>query len=211
MHSWSGFYVGVQAGYSWGEDETTADIFTLAVPTFGLTKYDVNGFVAGAHAGYNFQSGPAVIGLEVDFEGVGYDGNKTLTDTAFGSGMSVSGKTSANWQSSLRARVGYALNTTLLYVTGGLALANFQNTYAVSDPLGFIFAPGTYVAKNTQVATGYTIGAGIEQAFSPNVTARLEYRFTQYGSFNYSPIPVALELQQEPYFHTVRAGVSYKF
>ncbi len=107
------------------------------------------------------------------------------------------------------------LNRSALYVTGGLALADVENVYNVTVAPGNIFGlpPSVVSEKFDDTLLGGTIGAGVEYAFASNLTARVEYRYTQFEDVrnNSAFLAPGGSAKQEPEFHTVRAGVSYKF
>ncbi len=75
----------------------------------------------------------------------------------------------------MRARLGYAFGPTLLYATGGLAAAELKSTYFNWPGTGEGFKRTIY---------GYTVGAGVEYAFTSALSARVEYRFTQFELIN---------------------------
>ena len=50
VDSWSGFYMGLQAGYSWGD----ADLDAYDSGHAGTASFDMDGTVAGIYAGYNW-------------------------------------------------------------------------------------------------------------------------------------------------------------
>ncbi|MFD2228288.1 outer membrane protein, partial [Microvirga arabica] len=60
IFTWTGFYVGVNAGYGWSNDDF--DSVDLA------DEDDDGGFVGGAQVGYNYQIGSFVVGLEGDIQ-----------------------------------------------------------------------------------------------------------------------------------------------
>jgi outer membrane immunogenic protein len=220
VFTWTGFYVGVQAGYAWGENDTVLfDRFGPVPFGFGgvnnnVLGYDMDGFVGGVHAGFNYQVGSLVFGVEGDIEGTGIEGNRTISQTFFpGVTITAASKTEIDWQGSLRARVGFAWDRALIYATGGLAIADLSDTYTTSAS-GFGVTL-RFTEKFTDTRWGWTLGAGVEYAFTPNLTGRLEYRYTQFNEYdnvtNGTAFGPGILAQQDPEFHTVRAGISYKF
>ena len=107
---WSGFYVGVQAGSSWGNDNNT--LSQLVVPT--ELSADFKGFVGRAHLGWNTQMDSIVLGLETDVEASFMDADFGFTDDTFELDVDVMG--------SFRAKAGYAVENVHIYATGGLAV-----------------------------------------------------------------------------------------
>jgi outer membrane immunogenic protein len=105
-------------------------------------------------------------------------------------------------------RLGVAADRALFYVTGGLAFADFgsrvNNTTA---------AP-TITSSSTGTRTGWTLGAGVEYAFTPNWTVRAEYLYANFGSATVtgtSSIPTDRAWRIKNETHTVRVGVNYLF
>jgi outer membrane immunogenic protein len=151
----------------------------------GFGSEDFNGATLGGQIGANWQHNNFVFGVEADVAYTWNDNNYT-----FG-GDSV--EIGTDWQGSARARLGYAFDRTLVYGTGGLAMTR-----------GFVKAPGF---KAEETLTGWTVGGGVEHAFTDNWIARAEYRYSDYGSDDFGLGAGDFDLSE----HTVRAGLSYKF
>ena len=198
-YNWTGWYVGVQAGWSHVNDSQD-----MSSPTFAWSVSDAaDGFVGGIHAGYNFQANQFVYGVEADFEG-------NTTDHTFLVGGPFTATTTATeklqWQGSLRARLGVAFDRVLVYGTGGWAFGQFQDSYNT---------PGTIFTESvTSTRNGWTAGAGIEYAWTGNFTARAEYRYTDWGSHT-NNLNVFLAPPGTSIDHVtqsaVRVGLTYKF
>ena len=212
--TWSGFYLGAQAGYAWGSDQTQVEVagfpFILVAP-----DYDTSGFVGGVHAGFNLQTDLLVFGLEGDLELATVEGNVDLTGNGNFPGYRVTSSTDTNFQGSLRARVGVGIDRVMIYGTGGLALASVENAYTAELPVGNVFgAPaGTSSSKFDELRWGWTIGTGAEYAITSSLTARAEYRYTNLNRYENvtSFLGSRSVAEQEPDFHTLRIGTSYKF
>ncbi|MBB4955125.1 outer membrane immunogenic protein [Agrobacterium vitis] len=140
-YDWSGFYLGAQGGYN--RNQTKG---------FG-SNLDVNSGTAGGHAGYNFQHGNIVFGIENDFN---YNFEKK-SDAKI------------EWDASGRGRIGYAWDRTLIFTTAGIAAAGTK-----------IDVPG--VDKKDKILIGWTAGGGIEHAFTDNILVRGEYRYSDFGN-----------------------------
>lgn len=177
--TWTGPYIGVNGGYAW----TNADLSALGAST----DEDFNGSLVGVRAGYNSQMDNNFVGgIEVDVDHVW---NKNTYDFGFGD-VDVG----SDWQGSARLRVGYAIDRTLIFATGGIA---FANAYVKSGALGI---------DESKTFTGWTVGGGIEHAFTDNWVGSLEYRYADFGSKTIGGV-TDIDLNQ----HTVRVGLAYKF
>ena len=165
-------------------------------------SFDVSGFIGGAHAGYNFQFGTFVVGIEGDVDFSGAEGDN---DFRANGDVTTVGNLSldVNWQASLRARAGVAVDRFLIYGTGGVAFADadldFEGTV---DDVAFDSSDG-------QSFVGWTIGLGAEYAFTDNLLGRLEVRYTDFGDqdFDLDGTTVNVDWTQT----AVMAGISYKF
>jgi outer membrane immunogenic protein len=194
VFGWTGFYVGAQIGYGWGRN-------TRDVIGGGFTNaYNSNGLLGGVHIGYNYQINSLVLGIVADIEAAGINGN----DANVGGTLD---RARINWQGSLRGRFGFAVDRALIYATGGLAVGgmNYSNNDGVLPTVSF---------SSTRV--GWTLGGGIEYAFTPNWTAHAEYRYTDFGRTSSPGAPGPLVNGTAAYTtrtttHTVRLGVSYLF
>ena len=210
--SWTGFYIGVHAGAAWNH-AAFADIGDNGGvqnrAAFGVEFFNPNkaGFMGGGQIGYNFQSGNIVYGIEADFSGVS---NKTsaiinppVTFTP------VNASTELNWMATVRGRLGVTLSPTLLYVTGGLAVAHFKDSWGAT----FLAVP-EYTSNKTRV--GWTVGGGVEHMFARNWTAKIEALYADFGDWttNHNQgfgIFGAYRSRFEHQVVTVRGGLNYKW
>lgn len=197
VYNWTGFYIGAQVGYAWGDNSTREFTDATGLPTGFVQGFNADGVVGGGHVGYNWQFGQFVFGLEGDLEAADVNGGYRLGNLN-GTDFRIDA------QASIRGRLGVAFNNSLLYVTGGAAWADMDHTYVLANAL--------FETVST-TRTGWTVGAGWEYGFTPNWSARVEYRYTDFGSFrNNSTVAFpAFSYEHDPVFHTVRAGVSYRF
>jgi outer membrane immunogenic protein len=203
VFTWTGFYIGGHAGYGSGSD-TTKEYLTATFTYVGLQNtFKPNGMFGGLHAGYNYQMGNVVVGLEGDFDFGKIDGGFVDPPAApFNPGGR--GRTEMDRQGSIRARLGYSFGRAMVYGTGGFAMGQLKSTYWNW--------PG--VSENFKKdLNGYTVGAGVEYAITGNISVRAEYRFTQYKLIRNNSLVAfpGFTGTQEPKYHTVRAGVTYRF
>jgi len=206
--TWSGGYAGLQVGGAWQQlgDTSYAPFLPPIAGTPGLPGYfdttnTASGVAAGGHLGFNYQFSEFIVaGVEGDLEG------STVHNYAFayGSGFGpYSVETYSNLRASARARLGYAVGHWLLYATAGGAWANFSTSRS--------FVTGGNLDGSNYTPGGWTLGAGVEYAFMGNLSARLEYRYTDYGSSTiYSAAP-GVTYGERATEHAVRVGISYRF
>jgi outer membrane immunogenic protein len=193
-YEWSGFYAGAQLGYGWGHVDSH-DSEKLSGFSDWADSWKSDGVLGGIHVGYNQAFNSIVLGVEGDIEASGESGS---VNSKFAGTI----KTKIEVQGSLRARLGYAMGPTLLYATGGLAVAHFRTNYDKR--------PTTDSSSNTKA--GWTVGAGVEYAFAQNWTTRVEYRYSDFGTFTDNPATDSGFLYPTHVkTHSVRVGVSYKF
>lgn len=178
VYNWTGFYIGVNGGGGWGRSRY--DFVNVGTST---GNFDVSGGLAGGTAGYNYQAGQWVVGVEgdIDWSGVrGTNGNRSATAVCNGpvaaGGTGFACATENSWIGTVRGRVGFAVNNVLFFGTAGVAFGDVK-ARITSDPGLATFGGGT----STQV--GWTAGAGIEWGFLPNWSLKGEYRYVDLGSF----------------------------
>jgi outer membrane immunogenic protein len=198
--SWTGFYLGGELGWIRTDPEYSTGAVLLGSPFLISSASGKDGLTYGALAGYNYQIGNIVLGIEGDFEGwtVG-----TIRYTAItGDFLTAHSK----WGGSVRGRLGYAVDHSLFYVTGGAAFLSNQTSIPTTGI--------TIGGDDTHV--GWTLGAGIDYAFTNNWFTGVEYRYSQYESKSFVyPIPILnlgiIGLKQELNNNQVTARIGYKF
>jgi outer membrane immunogenic protein len=167
LFTWTGFYVGVNAGYGWSNDDF--DSVDLA------DEDDDGGFVGGAQVGYNYQIGSFVVGLEGDIQ---------YADFGSEGAFVVNGATydldRSDWFGTVRARAGVAFDRALIYATGGFAFADDAN--------------------------GWTVGGGVEYAFTNNLSAKIEGLYVNLDNDDDFP-----GFDGETDFGVIRAGLNFRF
>lgn len=191
-YNWTGFYFGATAG---GTFTTENNIFLdpiAALPgvnpiSIGSTNNNTE-FTGGLEAGYNLQFNSFVVGLEGDFY---YAGSHQVLDGTYATGLAldptvtVSGANSNHIYGTFRARLGYAFNRALFYVTaGGVFGGNSAPTTLVFNPVsGPPPCPTcTFIASgNNNNRMGAVFGGGVEYAFASDWTVKVEYLHTLYG------------------------------
>ena len=174
VYNWTGFYGGVNVGYSWGQQSND-----WTVPGFLAISenQNMNGVIGGVQWGYNWQLGNWVIGTESDFQASGQRGSTTYCVIA-GCGTTTVAEHKLPWFGTSRTRIGFLPSQYfLIYATGGLAYGQVKSDYA-------LFAGGVGVAQSSfkDTRAGYTVGGGIEGAFGGGWSAKLEYLWVDLGT-----------------------------
>lgn len=192
-HDWSGPYVGLHAGYGWGNaDQIYGDIGLP--PDTEDESFSIDGWLLGAHAGINFQSGSFAGGVEALIDYAPISGNDTGSDDDT-NGLDV------QWLGTLAGRAGFATDSVFFYLSGGAAV--MSGTGTVLDPgegedVGYTFFGGT-------------VGAGVEVAASEDVSLRLDYRYYAFAEQSGSFTGNNYDNYYTPTLHTITAGVSFAF
>lgn len=212
-YDWTGPYIGLQAGYAWGNNDVSPDVeeispginaaaIVLSPPEDG--DIDIDGFVGGAHLGYNFQADSLVFGLEGDIEYADLSGDTDVFFDADDEEPIGEAEQNIDWLGSLRLRLGYAMDRALIYATGGLAVGGVDVKVSI-DQAGN--------ESESETAWGWTVGGGLEYAFTDDLSARIEYRYTDLGNTDVSidDLGFAGDVEFEHTFHAVRAGLSWHF
>jgi outer membrane immunogenic protein len=247
--SWTGFYIGINGGYGWsaGKGEAKANAFdddTLINPTpFSIIRaaagpnqfsnssqagFDRNGGFAGGQIGYNWQQGHLVFGLEADLQGSGIAGKARTSVEADPSEApdvvtSVNAHSSLDWFGTVRGRLGYAFDQTLLYATGGFAFGGVKDrlTSFTDFNNGLNNNPPAASASSDGIRTGYVLGGGLEYALTPAWSLKGEYQYINLGSSSLSTAPAENQdlsggsdsgsgsLKVDHTYHTVRISLNY--
>lgn len=234
--SWTGFYLGANAGYGGGKFDYPFNAFQRQLQAeapaiesrldgrLGLTS---SGFILGGQLGYLYQfDNRLVAGVEADFQWSGIEGRLSGTGTLTGTGalpgtFSFDAGSQVRWFGTLRARLGYAFDRTLLYATGGLAYGQVRTHADISVGNAGVPIPGlTGAVATSHTRWGWTVGAGLEYALAQNWSFKTEYLYVDLGTSNVLSSSVddsangftaGANLKVTTRFHTVRAGINYRF
>ena len=212
VYDWTGFYLGLHGGYAWGESDV--ELSEAAAGELGDTSIDLEGWLAGVQGGFNYQMGSFVIGIEADASWSDIDGSSSedgviIVPVTYNSDLEL------EWLASVRLRGGFAIDRALIYGTGGIAFAQMNYDYDITDGGGTEFISGS-IDENM---TGWTVGGGLEYAATQNFTVKLEYLYTDLGDFDDSTTLVGdpnlpdgtYSIDGDVTFHTVKLGANYKF
>src|SRR5262249_50501059 len=205
--TWTGFYIGANAGYAWSDgnsiDITTTNVFSssglngnigaaVARQGTGEAPLTNNGFTGGGQVGYNEQFDEVVLGIEADINWMA-NNQGVLTNMGFVPGAStaisstgtLTASRSTDYFGTVRSRLGY-LPTPILfaYLTGSLAYAHVSSSAAITESLGFLDTPAAFGTSGSLSGTrfGWTVGGGLEWMFAPHWSAKAEYLYYDLGS-----------------------------
>jgi outer membrane immunogenic protein len=204
--TWTGFYIGGNGGYGWAAnpgDITYNNLDVSAGPS-------ASGGFGGGQIGYNWQGAfgsSFVVGIEADIQGA--DISDTFDGTTLG-GITGSVRQELDWFGTVRGRLGWAWDQTLIYATGGFAYGHVENT-SVGSGFG-----ETISLKSDADQTGFVVGGGIEKFIASNVWFKVEYQYIDLGGESVTGFsePSGIAIRSSPIdasFHTVRAGLNFKF
>jgi opacity protein-like surface antigen len=181
-YNWSGFYLGVNFGGGWSNGSLNIPGNNLYG---GLTE-----FIGGVQAGYNFQFGHFLLGVEGDFDGASFSHPGLPTPTL--------GFVNQHWISTVAGRVGVVNDRWLVFakVGGGWVQSN-----ATSNIPGLVW-------NGSNTSSGWLVGAGIEYGFKSHWTVKLEYDYLAQSNWASATVP-AVALTRD--LQMVKAGINYKF
>jgi outer membrane immunogenic protein len=203
VYNWTGFYAGGHVGY----DGTNArhDRSPVAGGPVDTESLSLDGVEGGIQGGYLFQTGPLVFGIESDFGWSSASTNPTYTCPAASCVFATTYNYTAKniYGGTIRGRFGYAFDNWLPYVTGGWA-------YGQSKSEGTATVLGVATPfSTTHNTTGWTVGGGIENAFAPSWSWKLEYLYTQINDDTSAAAGVTTVAKANS--NAIRLGVNYHF
>ncbi len=226
VDEWTGPYIGLNLGGSWGRSRTSYNDPDPAFVPFSTSQH-MDGVLGGAQIGYNVQFNKTwLAGLEADFQGTGQRGTATFPPVnelicgAACTSITTSGTLAQKmpWFGTLRGRLGVEPSEHwLLYVTGGLAYAQIKSTAAI---MATVAAPGgtaTFATSSTvnNDRAGWTAGVGAEWMFAKQWSAKFEYLYMDYGHINDGFTGVGtlavLGISSHVTDNVLRAGVNLHF
>jgi outer membrane immunogenic protein len=207
---WTGFYLGGNLGYTWGRVDNSLGIIDGATCHFGCPggndaaiaaeagspSLNPGGITGGIQFGYNWQPSNWVFGLETDFgafslnqsmnTSAGLPANTAALDCNFGDPCVGNFSTSvkADWLFTLRPRVGYDWQGTLVYVTGGLAVSKISvaQSYSDNNPSAAPLAAVSY--SNSQTKAGWVVGGGLEHSLGDLWSLKAEYLYVHFDGIS---------------------------
>jgi outer membrane immunogenic protein len=218
VFNWTGFYIGVHGGIGGGNFDTTfreylveTDVPAIAAVSGYGTDFSDNAFggFGGVQAGYNYQFATNwVAGIEADFAGSGISAKHEETyyyDGEYDGSFNYEEK--IDWFGTIRGRLGYAWDNVLFYGTGGAAYGKIKVS-------GSYDGEGSDSFSESSTQWGWTAGAGVEYGITKNITLKAEYLYVDLGSMTAQNVALDSlpgEAKFDAAFHTLKAGLNYKF
>lgn len=198
-YSWTGFYVGANIGLGVGENRGRVNIPGIG----GTPSFDVapSGVIGGGQAGYNWQIGDWVLGIEADIQGSGVDSSTNCVLNCL-PGSTIAVSQSMPWFGTVRGRLGSPLGNLMIYNTAGFAYGEVRTS--IADTIG---GSGNY----SQTRSGWTIGSGVEANLGGNWIGKVEYLYINLGDVNFPLTGGAQSFTGTAQLHVLRVGANYKF
>jgi len=218
-YDWTGFYLGLNAGAAWNNSSVDNDVDNVLLdPLVDEIESNQTVFTGGGEMGFNWQVDSLVLGVEADFNYLGFDDSADRSADLGGAIGVVTGHLDLqeDWYGTLRGRLGFAADNFLIYGTGGLAYGNVDASGKVETAGG-----DTWKASESNVNWGWTIGAGAEYAFDQNWIVGAEYMYVDLGNPDFDFDHTSLggdglnndnfDGNVDAAFSVVRATIKYKF
>jgi outer membrane immunogenic protein len=227
-YTWTGFYLGGNAGYGWGNGDTHFHPLPDAATFFDLAPQslspDPEGFIGGGQIGFNWQWNKwLVLGAETDFQGSDMEGHDTrfnfpnIDGVGNGPDTFLAAHQRMQWFGTARGRIGFApMCRLLIYATGGLAYGNVDYSANTNFDNGT-----TYPVSFTRTSLGWTVGGGLEYAISHHWSVKAEYLYYDLGDEGKTQNQLFLGVPEGPPFfvhynfentgNIVRGGLNFKF
>lgn len=206
--TWTGFYIGADIGGVWSNlSDNDNWYYGNFTPGWYHNGRNNSGVFGGGHIGANYQINQFVIGVEGSFAGTSLSSNHYdyWSDTTW--------KNSTNWIASIDGRLGLTgwFDRTLIYAIGGAAWTNLDSTLSAGTSwYGFNAGYGWANSVNwNKTLTGYDVGGGVEYAFNPNWTVRVEYRYYNFGKSSSDYLYWAPQRNWTLTENVVKVGLTY--
>ncbi|WP_034492550.1 outer membrane protein [Afifella pfennigii] len=218
---WTGFYLGLQGGFGGDEFTYPLDYSVGGTGVFNAeADLDSSGFFGGAYAGFNYQFGPNfVAGIEADINWADIEGKLDVSgNSPLLGGLNVTAKAGSqvNWFGTGRLKLGFLpTERFMIFATGGLAFGEVESSYRVTAAAG----GGSVAFRDSTSDTefGWTLGAGFEYAITDALSVKTDYAYVDLGDQTLYNAPLGLvagdnlNIEAETSFHTIKAGLSYRF
>jgi outer membrane immunogenic protein len=222
---WTGFYAGINAGVGFrGADAVhtagqaapnIANIAGNARPGFvDLNRMNV---IAGGQAGFNYQSGRYVAGVETDIGYTHFADTRDIGTAQLGTDLALDNRfhSKIDYLGTVRGRLGVTLDRALFYATGGLAYGRTQHSVTMFGPTDNV----QFAGDREKTEVGYTVGGGVEYGITRRVSLKAEYLYYDLGrsTLDVAVVPgsggagTGYNSHFKDGGNIVRAGINYKF
>lgn len=206
--SWTGSFMGLNAGYGWsGFEVDDPTKFGGGIVNFADFNFSGSGAIAGFQGGYNWQVGSWVLGYESDWQFNGIDGGKLFQASLFdipARGLDTLATSEIESFGTIRGRIGFLFTpTTLVYATGGFAYGEVKSKLQLNTASNF----------DRQTHSGYAAGAGFEIKLAPDVSLKTEYLYVGLGDETHT-FPIGGDVytwKERVDLHTVRVGINVRY
>jgi len=214
---WTGFYIGGNVGGSIGIIDPTDTRTAGFATTTNNDRRALPGVIGGLQAGYNWQVGLWLLGVEGDWSWSNQESTRTTVGTAAAGLVTFTDSDQERIRdlATIRGRLGYVHGDYLWFATGGGAWSRVESNFALTaTALGLTFdAPASF----STTRSGWTVGGGVETMLAPNWSAKLEYLYVDLGSVTNAfatPAPAGFgtfTANERVTDHIIRVGLNYKF
>jgi outer membrane immunogenic protein len=195
--NWGGFYVGIHAGF--GTHEVAYPFSVPLIPLTGENRFDIDGAFGGGQVGYNMVIAPGwLVGVEVDIAWSDINGG---TRTTVGP-LDLITSTDLRWFGTARGRLARTFDRAMIYVTGGYAFGKSQASANLV---------GVFVGTQNHNKSGWTVGGGLEYAWTANLSFKAEYLYIHFGTDNVATLPGVFTADEEMNLHTAKIGLNWRF
>jgi outer membrane immunogenic protein len=215
VYSWTGFYIGASAGYSWSRDDvepsgtvaSTAGLIGPGIAALQIAAFppalstSANGFIGGGQFGYNRQWDRFVLGVEADFSGLTGRGSNNSNTLVPPNPLNFATATGVDRQleslGTVRGRIGFTpVDRWLIFATGGLAFGEAKSSTAMTQSCVFVFPVvgcnifATGSGAEAKTLTGWALGGGVEYALTNSWSVKTEYLHYDLGNMTYATAPL---------------------
>lgn len=216
--NWTGFYIGLHVGGQFGHaEDVDLDNYDSLGPDPRPWGYDQSGVVAGGQVGYNFQWHWVVLGIEADGGYMNIEGSGVHPEAILNTGSDVVGHTDSDFYTTIRGRLGLALNKWMIYATGGGIGVNWDTRVRDNCDTGPC-GDDLLNAHKEEFAWGWTIGGGIEYMFGCHWSLKGEYLYYTLDDQSFSAEATSsgtptgtFRWEAHDQGHIIRGGLNYKF
>lgn len=187
---WSGPYVGLNLGVAFGKSKVSTEVGSnsyfaaTSVSSIAATAHDEltpDAVTGGGQIGFNYQTGPWVLGLEGDFGALDIDETTSTGAVTYPccspTTYTITQTVRTNWIATVRPRIGWTTNNWLIYATGGAAFTDLKYAESFSDT----FTPASESSSRSETKTGWTAGAGMEWRLGTHTSLKAEYLHDEFG------------------------------